>query len=55
MAKEVALENRIKTGIISFVTLPQRREVEKLARKEQVSLSEIGRRALAAYIEQKRA
>jgi len=37
--------------VMCMTTLQLRRAVEKVARKEHVSLSEIGRRALAQYVE----
>ncbi|MDP9178631.1 MAG: hypothetical protein M3O61_13195 [Gemmatimonadota bacterium] len=51
MAKTIRLEDRLKTPVITQVPLRVREQMEKMARQRKVSLSEIGRRALQAYVE----
>jgi hypothetical protein len=53
MSKKVPLQERNTQPVITMLPLPLRKQVEKLARQGKVSLSEIGRRALTAYVEQK--
>jgi hypothetical protein len=53
MTKEIPLEGRLKTPVITMVPLRLRDEMEKMARRGKVSLSEIGRRALTEYVEKK--
>ena len=55
MSKKVPLEERNTQPVITMLPLPLRKQVEKLARQGKVSLSEIGRRALTAYVEQRHA
>jgi hypothetical protein len=51
MAKAIPMEDRLKTPIITQVPLRVREQMERMARQGKVSLSEIGRRALQAYVE----
>jgi len=51
MPKKMPFKYRVTQPVMCMTTLPLRRAVEKMARKERVSLSEIGRRALAQYVE----
>jgi hypothetical protein len=53
--KIVPLEERLKTPVISMVPLIVREQLEDLARADKVSLSEIGRRALQAFVEKQHA
>lgn len=51
MPKKMPFKYRVTQPIMAMTTLPLRRAVEKMARRERVSLSEIARRALASYVE----
>jgi post-segregation antitoxin (ccd killing protein) len=50
MANANAVSER-KTQVISLVPVSVREQVDKLARRNGVSVSEIGRRALSEYVE----
>lgn len=52
MAKRVAIEHRKQAAIIAMLPLRIREQVERLADRERVSLSEIARRAVTHYVEQ---
>lgn len=49
MSKRVAAKNRNVAPVISHVTTRTRALVDRLAKHEKVSISEIGRRAIAQY------
>ena len=51
MVKTIKLEDRLKTPVITQVPLRVRELMEKMARQGNVSLSEIGRRALTEYVD----
>jgi len=51
MAKMIPIAERMKTPVITTVSIPLREQLEELARVGKVSLSEIGRRALTEYVE----
>jgi predicted transcriptional regulator len=51
MAKLVAPKDAKRAPVIVMTTPALRAKVEQLARHEDVSLSEIGRRALEQYLE----
>lgn len=53
MATKTPLEGRLKTPVITMVPLRVREQMEELAHRGKVSLSEIGRRALQEYVEKK--
>jgi hypothetical protein len=53
MANANVVQER-KTQVISIVPLSVREQVDKLARREQVSVSEIGRRALSEYVQKQK-
>ena len=50
MAKKVAVQDRKTAPVISMVPPKLREQVERLAEKGSVSISEIGRRALQEYV-----
>lgn len=52
MAKKVAVEDRKTAPVITMLPLRVREQVERLAERERVSLSEIARRAVTRYVEQ---
>ena len=51
MAKMIPVKQRLKTPMVTTVPVPLRQQLERLAQKERVSLSELGRRALQDYVE----
>jgi hypothetical protein len=56
MAKKIVPANqRIKTGMCVSVPVYVREQVEALAQRKAVTLSEIGRLAFEAYVEREKA
>lgn len=53
MTKKVPTDMRLKTPMSMTVPIRVREQVEVLARKANVTLSEIGRRALEEYVNKK--
>lgn len=51
--RNIPVGERNTQPIMAMVPLKVRAEVEKLARREQVSMSEIGRRALTEFVGKK--
>jgi predicted transcriptional regulator len=49
--KRLPAKNRNVAPVISMVTTRTRAQVDRLARHEQVSISEIGRRAISEFVE----
>lgn len=52
MAKRVPVQERKTAPVITMLPLHVREQVERLAERERVSLSEIARRAVTSYVEQ---
>lgn len=52
MPKKVAPQDRKQAPVISMVPNRIREQVEQIAERDGVSLSEIGRRAIEAYVQQ---
>ncbi len=50
MAKRIPVEDRRTAPVIAMVPQTVRAQVERLADQARVSISEIGRRALVAYV-----
>lgn len=51
MAKRVPAQERRTATVIAMVPLRIREAVERIARRERVSLSEIARRAVTQFVE----
>ena len=51
MAKQVTAQEAKRAPVQVMVTEAVREQVEQIARREDVSLSEIGRRAIEKYVE----
>jgi hypothetical protein len=49
--KRVPAKHRCPAAVQSFVTTKQRAVVERIARQEKVSISEIGRRAISEFVQ----
>jgi hypothetical protein len=49
--KPIPAEQRKTAPVIAMVPSGLREQVEQIARREQVSISEVGRRALSEYVE----
>ena len=50
MAKRIAVQERKTAPVITMLPLHVREQVERLAEKEHVSLSEIARRAVLEFV-----
>lgn len=53
MGKRIPMAQRNATTVLSMVSLRVREQVERIARRDRISISEVGRLAITAYIEQK--
>lgn len=52
MAKRVPVQERKTAPVITMLPLHVREQVERIAERERVSLSEIARRAVLRYVDQ---
>ena len=48
--KTISVQRRNTQAIITHVTIPVRRSIEKLCLKEDISISELSRRALTEFV-----
>jgi len=48
--KGISVQRRNTQAVITHVTIPVRRSIEKLCRRDDISISELSRRALTEFV-----